>query len=126
MAAEQGTLKTRRGVEKVVLKRVKTRVEGAEQMGQMEHLLNVHAANAARGAVAEFIGYLEVQPEEASTRLTQGLWLVRYARSASKGTWVTTVRDTGQSGEASMRLAQNSVCCHAALIPLPDEPLSIL
>lgn len=80
---EQGTLKTRRGVEKVVLKRVKTRVEGAEQMGQMEHLLNVHAATAARGAIAEFMGYLEVQPEEASTRLTQGLWLVRFSRSGS-------------------------------------------
>lgn len=80
---EQGTLKMRRGVETVVLKRVKTRVEGAEQMGQMEHLLNVHAATAARGAIAEFMGYLEVQPEQASTRLTQGLWLVRRSRSAS-------------------------------------------
>ena len=73
----QGILRGPRGEERVVLKRVKSRVEGAEQMGQMEHLLNVHAAGAARGAVAAFLGYLEVPPEEASSRLTQGLWLVR-------------------------------------------------
>lgn len=43
----------------------------------MEHLLNVYAAKAAAGSVAEFMGYIEVSEEEASTRLTPGLWLVR-------------------------------------------------
>jgi len=75
-AAYEGILRSEAGEERVVLKRVKTRVEGAEQMGQMEHLLNVYAARAAPGAVAEFRGFLEVQPEDASSRLTQGLWLV--------------------------------------------------
>ena len=46
-------------------------------MGQMEHLLNVYAAKAAAGSVAEFMGYVEVSEEEASSRLTPGLWLVR-------------------------------------------------
>lgn len=75
--ALQGVLRGNGGQERVVLKRVKTRVEGAEQMGQMEHLLNVYAARAAPGAIAEFRGFLEVQPEEATSRLTQGLWLVQ-------------------------------------------------
>jgi len=46
-------------------------------MGHMEHLLNVYAAKAAAGSVAEFMGYIEVSEEEASSRLTPGLWLVR-------------------------------------------------
>ena len=48
-------------------------------MGQMEHLLNVYVAKAAAGSVAEFMGYIEVSEEEASSRLTPGLWLVRGA-----------------------------------------------
>ena len=51
--------------------------QGATEMGQMEHLLNVYAAKAAAGSVADFMGYIEVSEEEASTRLTPGLWLVR-------------------------------------------------
>ena len=31
----------------------------------------------ARGAIANFMGHIEVQPEESSYRLTPGLWLVR-------------------------------------------------
>lgn len=45
-------------------------------MGQMEHLLNVYASKAAKGSIADFVGYIEVDDEEATTRLTQGVWLV--------------------------------------------------
>lgn len=45
-------------------------------MGQMEHLLNVYASKAAKGSIADFVGYVEVADEEATTRLTQGTWLV--------------------------------------------------
>jgi hypothetical protein len=51
--------------------------QGAEEMAQMEHLLNVYASRVARGHVADFLGYCEVAADEASARLTQGLWLVR-------------------------------------------------
>jgi hypothetical protein len=51
--------------------------QGAEQMGQMEHLLNVYATKSAKGAIADFVGYVEVRESEATMRLTQGLWLVR-------------------------------------------------
>ena len=30
----------------------------------------------ARGAIAQFMGHIEVQPEESNYRLTPGLWLV--------------------------------------------------
>lgn len=41
----------------------------------------VRAVLQARGAIANFMGHIEVQPEEANYRLTPGLWLV----SSSKG-----------------------------------------
>ena len=31
----------------------------------------------ARGAIANFMGHIKVQPEESNYRLTPGLWLVR-------------------------------------------------
>ncbi|KIY99127.1 putative Serine/threonine-protein kinase SNT7 [Monoraphidium neglectum] len=63
-------------LERVVLKRVKRFVQGAEEMVAMEHLINVTASKAARGGVAEFMGYCEVEEHEASRSLTPGLWLV--------------------------------------------------
>ena len=42
----------------------------------MEHLLNVYATRSAKGAIADFVGYVEVRESEATMRLTQGLWLV--------------------------------------------------
>ena len=43
----------------------------------MELLLNVYAANKAKGAVADFMGHCLVAPDEATRSLTPGLWLVR-------------------------------------------------
>ena len=45
-------------------------------MGHMEHLLNVYANKAAKGSIADFVGYIEVAEEQATTKLTQGVWLV--------------------------------------------------
>ena len=45
-------------------------------MGQMEHLLNVYASKSARNSIANFLGYVQVMPSQASRTLTQGLWLV--------------------------------------------------
>ena len=42
----------------------------------MEHLLNVYASRVAKGSIADFVGYVEVAEDEATTRLTQGVWLV--------------------------------------------------
>ena len=50
--------------------------QGAEEMGQMEHLLNVYASKAAKNSIADFVGYIEVATEQATTKLTQGVWLV--------------------------------------------------
>jgi hypothetical protein len=46
-------------------------------MVHMEHVMNVYATKAAKGCIADFMGYCEVEPEEATMRLTSGLWLVR-------------------------------------------------
>lgn len=51
-------------------------MQGAEEMGQMEHLLNVYANKAAKGSIADFVGYIEVAEEQATTKLTPGVWLV--------------------------------------------------
>jgi hypothetical protein len=65
-------------------------VQGAEEMAQMEHLMNVYASKAAKGGIAEFLGYCEVAASEANYRLTEGLWLVSSNGScgnSSSGAW---------------------------------------
>lgn len=51
-------------------------MQGAAEMAQMEHIINVYASKAAKGSIAEFLGYCEVSAREANYRLTEGLWLV--------------------------------------------------
>lgn len=53
-------------------------LQGASEMAEMEHVLNVYAAKAAKEAVADFLGFCEVYEEDskANKRLTPGLWLV--------------------------------------------------
>ncbi|PSC68256.1 Serine threonine-kinase SNT7 [Micractinium conductrix] len=71
----KGTLRTDDGEEMaVVLKRVRARVAGAEEMHEAEHSINVLATKAAGDAVAPFLGYTLV--ESPVGRLTKGLWLV--------------------------------------------------
>ena len=50
--------------------------QGAEEMGQMEHLLNVYCSKKAKGSVADFLGFCDIAPEESSKELTAGVWLV--------------------------------------------------
>lgn len=57
----------------------------------------VYASKAARGSIAEFMGFCEVEREQANGNLTPGLWLVGCgscggagrgaARAASCGSW---------------------------------------
>ena len=54
-----------------------TLAQGALEMGEMEHLLNVYASRSAPNSIADFVGYAQVGEHEASRRLTEGLWLVR-------------------------------------------------
>ena len=56
------------------MKRVKGRVSGAQQIAEMEHVLNVYAASACPRSIAPFVGYVEV--EEGVGKLSEGLWLV--------------------------------------------------
>lgn len=56
------------------MKRVKGRVSGAQQIAEMEHVLNVYAASACPRSIAPFVGYVEV--EESVGKLSEGLWLV--------------------------------------------------
>lgn len=68
----------------VVLKKVKARVRGAQQVAEMEHVLNVYASKSCRKeTVAPFLGYFEVAEEDAAGQLTAGLWLV-WAYEGSK------------------------------------------
>ncbi|GLI68475.1 hypothetical protein VaNZ11_012901 [Volvox africanus] len=89
-----GYLSTSSGNQRVVLKRVKTRVQGAEEMSQMEHLLNVYASRVARGHCADFQGYCEVADSEATGRLTPGLWLVWKYEGSKTLSYYLRRRDT--------------------------------
>lgn len=46
-------------------------------MIEMELVMNLHAAKAAKGGIAEFIGHSLVDYHQANGKLTPGLWLVR-------------------------------------------------
>eukprot|EP00951_Prasinocladus_malaysianus_P002319 scaffold16441_cov31-Prasinocladus_malaysianus.AAC.2 len=82
----EGELRDAGETHPVVLKRVKQRVEGAQEAVQMEHMLNALVAKTARGASAHFMGYLNVQHNQASGRLTQAkaakLLVMEYAKMA--------------------------------------------
>jgi hypothetical protein len=60
-------------------------------MAQMEHLMNVYATKAAKGSIAEFLGYCEVSPREANSRLTEGLWLVSSSSNNSSSSMICEV-----------------------------------
>lgn len=59
-------------------------LQGATQMGQMEHLLNVYASRAAPGKVADFIGYIDVASAQATRQLSEGTWLVGSVQQAHR------------------------------------------
>lgn len=65
---------------KLVLKiYLESTVQGAEEMGEAEHKLNVYVQKNAPGSCAEFFGYTMVEKSDrvADKRITPGKWLVR-------------------------------------------------
>jgi len=105
----QGQWTTPAGEHRVVLKRVKARVEGAAEMGQMELLLNAYASKVARSHCADFIGYCEVAPDEATPRLTSGLWLMwRYEGSRTLAYYLRR-RDTLRALASDLEIQEEAV-----------------
>ena len=63
--------------ETIVMKRVKKKVEGGEEMHEMELKLNLYASSKCKGHMAEFIGWKEIDKEASRNGLVSpGLWLV--------------------------------------------------
>jgi len=72
----QGNWQTPNGdIQDVVLKRVKYHVEDADQMAHFEHLFNAYLTKEAKGSIAEFIGYFNVDTQVDSS-IPTGKWLV--------------------------------------------------
>lgn len=139
LVVTQGALSCDSGTERVVLKRVKKRVQvwitdklkisvsgmvihavnllfvtlqGAEQMGQMEHLLNVYANKAAKGSIADFVGYIEVAEEQATTKLTQGVWLVSLYSTFSFDMLLPKTRFSSRSVLVSSLCSSHKKACN--------------
>ncbi|KAK9814185.1 hypothetical protein WJX72_001933 [[Myrmecia] bisecta] len=111
----EGTLDAGGGVGRVVLKRVKTRVEGAAEMGYMEHLLNVYAQRAAKGSVADFMGYVDVSEDEATRNLTPGTWLMwRYEGNRTLAYYLKR-RDCLEAIAQDMGIRPEAVCATVLL-----------
>ncbi|GBF87683.1 hypothetical protein Rsub_00394 [Raphidocelis subcapitata] len=73
----KGQLDVHGTAQPVVLKRVKSRVQDGEEMGEMEVLMNVHAAKSAARAVAPYLGFCDVPAGAAAPGgLSPGLWLL--------------------------------------------------
>ena len=60
-------------------------MQGAEQMSENEHLLNVYVSKNAADSCADFMGFTMVDsPADVSDRrITPGKWLVRVDSSAA-------------------------------------------
>lgn len=106
----QGSLATNSGEERrVILKRVKDRVQGAQEMAEMEHLLNVYASSACRKSVAPFLGYIEVDPREVRGKLTKGLWLVWEAQGLNTLAYYLKRRDCIPALATDLNVAEEAV-----------------
>eukprot|EP00798_Chlamydomonas_sp_ICE-L_P000832 gene832-33563_t len=102
----EGAMTSAKGnAERVVLKRVKVRVEGAVEFGRTELLLNAYAAKVAKGFCADFVGYCEVSKDESTARLTSGLCATSNAQA------------TNQVCKDLQQLAGSQEGCHTAHTP---------
>ncbi|GAB4817926.1 hypothetical protein N2152v2_004972 [Parachlorella kessleri] len=103
----EGTLKGSKGEQHVILKRVKDKVQGAVEMQEMEHLLNVYASKAARHSVADFLGFCEV--DTPVNRLTRGLWLVWAYQGSKTLAYYLKRRDCLEALARDMRVPEGAV-----------------
>lgn len=57
-------------------------MQGAQEMSENEHLLNVHVSKNAYNSCADFLGYTLVKSsaDVSDRRITPGKWLVRTLR----------------------------------------------
>lgn len=96
---------------RVVLKRVKQGVQGADEMAEMEHLLNVYTARAARSAVADFLGYCDVTEADTKVnrKLSPGLWLVWRYEGANTLAYYLRRRDCLAALGADLAVPQEAV-----------------
>lgn len=72
----------------MVLKRVKSKVQGAEEMHEAEHMINVLATKAAGEAVAPFIGYTMVDAPVGAGTTRAGLRAGAAAPGGPVGPWL--------------------------------------
>jgi len=106
----EGRLKRFDGeTEHVVVKRVKQRVAGADEMGQMEHLLNVFVSKCAPGVCADFRGYIEATPETATPGIVEGLWLVWKYEGRHTLSYFLRRKDTLQALATAMGVSTKQV-----------------
>ncbi|GAQ79344.1 hypothetical protein KFL_000280490 [Klebsormidium nitens] len=81
----------------VVLKKVKAKVSGAEEMRASELYFNQRLQRTAPGSCAEFLGTINVekstQKRRLSSKLSEGLWLVWRYQGASSLEWFLRRRD---------------------------------
>ena len=93
----------------MVLKKVKARVEDAEEIGRCEHLLNVYVDRQARGACASFKGFFEVAPGEARGKITAGKWLVWEYEGVRTLSYFLRRRDCTRALAKALSVAEASV-----------------
>uniref|UniRef100_A0A7S0N222 Protein kinase domain-containing protein n=1 Tax=Pyramimonas obovata TaxID=1411642 RepID=A0A7S0N222_9CHLO len=74
----EGTLTKGNRTQAIVLKRAKAKVQGSEEMADIERLINERVVRRAAGSCARYLGSCKVTSGAASTypRLTEGLWLI--------------------------------------------------
>ena len=95
---------------RVVLKRCKPRVAGAQDFFDAEHVLNVYASKAAPRGVAPFLGYVDVdETDAASSTLTPGTWLVWRHEGAKTLAYFLRRRDADAALAADLGVPQPSV-----------------
>eukprot|EP00959_Pyramimonas_sp_CCMP1952_P367657 7700980-Pyramimonas_sp.AAC.1 len=74
----EGTMTKGKNTQEVVLKKAKAKVQGAEEMADIERLINERVVRRASGSCAKYLGSSRVSSEDSqnNTKLTEGLWLI--------------------------------------------------
>jgi len=107
----QGQLVSDGDAVRAIFKRVKARVEGADQMGEMELRANVKVEQEAPGACAAFLGFVQVPAGAKTTdrRISEGLWLVwRYEGRKSLSDYISR-KDTLRALATDLELDETEV-----------------